>query len=266
MADRGRVLPCPVAIAVAATRYDRDVAPFARPFAAAIVRSLRLNGDERILDFGAGTGLITKALHRKYPGLSVTALDPSAEFLSGLADEPNTEVIVGGAGAVPPLRFDVVASNLVLMFCADPVSDLSLLRAASRPGASLAATVLGRAFEVEPFHRFWSAAAAVVPGAWSADCYGHHRLGDPQRLADVVAAAGWRDVQVRPVVGCRRIGAEAAWRWLVSALPVGVTGGGRDSYGPLDECRRDRVHRQFVGQWPSRPWPLSTALLVSATA
>ena len=262
-----------VSVSAAAARYDHSVGPFARPFAAAIARAVTRGGAvtkggaaQSVLDHGAGTGLVTKLLRRWDPSLAITALDPSEEFLTGLRGESNVEILVGTASAARPRSYGAIVSNLALMFCADPLEDLRALRRAATHGASLHLTVLGPVEEVQPFWRYWSAVAAVVPGAWSPDRYRHHCLGDARLLAPMVVAAGWDDVSITKIRSSRRIGAAAAWRWLVGALPVGRCVNGDESYGPLETCYHDAVRAAFLQAWPDRTWPTSAALLVGARA
>jgi trans-aconitate 2-methyltransferase len=64
-----------------AATYDRVANPQAR-WGLAILDRLRLNGDERVLDAGCGSGRVTEQLIERLPNGRVIALDGSASMLS----------------------------------------------------------------------------------------------------------------------------------------------------------------------------------------
>ena len=237
----------------AAERYERYVAPFARPFATRVVDAVIASNPCEVLDHGAGTGLVTRLLHRQRPDLTVHALDPSRSLLSGLVGEPSCIVAVGVAADLerlhPGLRIDGVASSLTLMFCPAPMDDLRVLRAHTISGGSLAASVLGAAEDVEAFWCYWSAVRAVVPSAWHPAAYPHHRFADPERLRCDASSAGWEESAITGVTARRRLSSGHAWKWLNGALPVGAGPG----YIELDEPIRERIRTQFEARWgPTR--------------
>jgi SAM-dependent methyltransferase len=286
----------------AEARYQRYVAPFVRPFAEAILDSLPVDrsmwASGTIIDHGAGTGLLTKMLRSRGVSSPVVAIDPSAEFLQGLDNVADVRRIVGtaavlAAGGMPDRatadgsRFDgaatvgpvsdvhAVVSNVVLHFCSNPSDDLMWLRKVCVPGALLRATVLGTAVDVEPFHLFWSAAQAVLDGAWLPERYPHHKLSQPGVLQSATADAGWVDITVEPVVGVRVLSVGTAWEWLSSVLPVGLDAddgdgatGRESSYRMLSRSERSVVGAEFRRRWgsPTARRLTTTNLLVRATA
>ena len=64
-----------------AATYDRVADPQAR-WGRAVLDRLRLDGDERVLDAGCGSGRVTEALAERLPSGSVVALDASGAMLS----------------------------------------------------------------------------------------------------------------------------------------------------------------------------------------
>lgn len=242
--------------------YQRFIAPFARPFARVVVSSLDLGRIWSVIDHGAGTGLVTKEIHARKPEVLVTAVDPSAELLEGLAGEPNCRIVHGTAealvGSVTPV--DAVVSNLVLSFCPDPESDLSILRSCAGHGGRLALLTLAGPDDVEPFRRYWDAVRAVTPDSWPVERYPHVRFPDAEVLAHLTRSAGWSHVRVEPVRRARTLTDRSAWSWLNSALPVGRNGG----YRPLSTEEQVAVRERFLTSWGPRRRVVTTAWLVSA--
>ena len=233
----------------AAERYERYVAAFARPFATRVVDAVIASNPRVVLDHGAGTGLVTRLLHRQCPMITVYALDPSASLLTGLADEPSCVVAVGVSADLerlhPGLRVDAVASSLSLMFCPTPTDDLLELRAHTISGGSLVVSVLGASEEIEAFWCYWSAVRSVVSSAWHPAVYPHHRFADPERLRWDATAAGWEEAAISCVTGRRRLSSAQAWKWLNGALPVGDGPG----YIELDATVRERIRTEFETRW-----------------
>ncbi len=249
MTSKGPVGSVRIPRSSAVLAYDRRVAPFSQPFARAAAATARCLVLSSVIDHGAGTGLVTRLVQAQHPLTHVYALDPAAQLLSGLSHNSRTTPLVGTAldldRLAPGLLVDFVISNLVLMFCPDPVTDLAALRRHTRPAGVLAISVLGAAPSVEPFHRYWSAVSAVVGDAWPPERYPHHRFATAESLQQVAEQAGWKDITVSAVRGTRRLGASFAWEWLNGVLPVGVGNG----YVALSADARQSVRQQFCSRW-----------------
>ncbi len=246
--------------------YERYIAPFARPFAESTTRRAAhaLGQGGRVLDHGAGTGLVTSLLIRRAPELHVVALDPNAELLSALNDEGRCVRVVGTAAALHPDRppFDAVVSNLVLPFCPDAAADLAYIRQLTAGGGTLVATTLGEVADVTPFHRFWSATKTVIPDAWEPSDYPHHRFGDADVFVDEITRGGWTVRSVHAVRAVRRISGPNAWTWLSSVLPVGVG----DDYRSMTDDERAGVRTEFLDRWSDQSRWVSGGWTVVATA
>lgn len=153
---------------LAAGRYDRikqfdpdwEARFVGEPIAGAVGR---LSG-ARVLDVGAGTGRVGRALLPQAPrGMRLTCLEPSRPMLSlGRKDTPGARWLRGRADPLPFADgvFDVVVCLEVLEFTPHPRRTIRELVRVLRPGGSLLVTnrigreaplILGRTFRRESF-------------------------------------------------------------------------------------------------------------------
>jgi SAM-dependent methyltransferase len=174
---------------------------------------------DRVLDVGCGTGAPTRAVARKAVDGHVTGVDLSTSMLDlarkRSADEGLTNVtfVRGDAQVFPfePDAFDVAMSSFGVMFFGDPVAAYTNIGTALRPGGRLAllawrhlqdnewlmglrgAIALGRELPLPP---------PDAPTPFS--------LADPDRVRRVLGAAGYDDVELRPVDEPMMLGVDAA--------------------------------------------------------
>lgn len=190
-------------------RVDRML----EPFAGMILRAAALGPGAHVLDVGCGCGTTTLAAARLIgPGQAV-GIDLSGPMLAratagaAAAGLANATFLQGDAQvhALQPDRFDTVISRFGTMFFADPVAAFGNIRAATRPAGRLVFVC-------------WQPLAAnqwlLVPGAALAEHAppsaspasteepgyrpGMFAFADPDRLREILAAAGWRDIEITP--------------------------------------------------------------------
>lgn len=176
-----------------AATWDDDPAKIerARAVARAIREDLPLDGSERLLEYGAGTGLVTEAL-RDAVG-PVTLVDTSA----GMREAMRAKVAAGAipdariwdldlsVAPVPDERFDLVVTVMTLHHIADLGPVLAAFAELLEEGGHLC--VVDLEAEDGSFH--------------SDDFHGHHGF-ERDDLAAQLAAAGFSDVAFRD---CYRI-------------------------------------------------------------
>jgi ubiquinone/menaquinone biosynthesis C-methylase UbiE len=177
-------------------RFDRVAAEWdanptrvalARAVTDAIRKAVSLRPDMHVLDFGAGSGLVTLGL-LPHVG-SLLAVDTSGEMVRVL--EAKLKALQIGnvrtvqceinAMSLPVAAFDLVVSSMVLHHIADVPGTLQRLRPALRPGG-------------------WIALADLEPedGSFHADATGvyHHGI-DREELCRWLQAAGFVDPTAR---------------------------------------------------------------------
>lgn len=186
-----------------ASQWDQQAArvKMAVDIADAMARALRLGSDRDLLDFGAGTGLVTLRLQPLVR--RVYAFDTSAGMLRALQDKlvqgriGNVEVMVGAAEATPVLpAVDVIVSSMTLHHVRDIPGLARAFRAALRPGGQLALADLD--LDGGLFH------------AEHADVL--HNGFDRAELGGMLASAGFSAVEFRDATVIEKPGADGVVR------------------------------------------------------
>jgi SAM-dependent methyltransferase len=166
-------------------------------------------GAEQVLDVGCGTGATTLAIARRLgAGAACTGVDISAPMVGAATARPAEgfpapEFIVADAAAYPfePGAYDLLTSRFGVMFFDDPVAAFANLRRATAPGGGLR-FFCWRAPEDNPFMTAGTRATRHLlpdtperrPGA-----PGQFAFADEARVPEILAAAGWKGIEVEPV-------------------------------------------------------------------
>src|SRR2546421_13031193 len=87
----------------AAKDYDKKWSFYADSTTRETIRRLRLQGNERVLDLGCGTGELLARLAAKYPSAQLAGLDPVPEMLQVAKEKlrPDVDLRVGWANQLP---------------------------------------------------------------------------------------------------------------------------------------------------------------------
>jgi SAM-dependent methyltransferase len=184
-------------------RFDRMNAPFA----AMILDAAGLRPGTDVLDVGCGWGATTLAAARLVAPGQAVGLDLSGPMLArarAAAEQAglgNAEFRQGDAQVYPfePARFGTVLSRFGVMFFADPVAAFANIRSATQPAGRLV-FVCWQPLAANQWLLVPQAALAehVPPpaGFGSGNEPGMFAFADPDRIRQVLAAAGWRDVKI----------------------------------------------------------------------
>ena len=172
-----------------AATWDDDPAKVERAHAVAeIIRdSVPVRSDARVLDFGAGTGLLSEGLAGHVGAL--TLVDSS----SGMRDVIASKVASGRlpqdtrvwdvdleTGSVPDEKFDLVVTLMVLHHVTDLPRVLAAFARLLDEGGRLAIVDL-----------------AAEDGSFHGEGFGGHHGFDPSELAEQLKGLGFTDVEVR---------------------------------------------------------------------
>jgi tRNA (cmo5U34)-methyltransferase len=195
-----------------AAGYDaerRRLIPPYEAFYGAAVGALGLAGRplRRVLDLGAGTGLLARAVRAAHPGVQLTLLDGSAGMLeqarTALGDDA-TYVAGDLAAALPPGPWDAIVSALAIHHLEDDAKRDLFARAhdALADGAIFidAEQVSGPSPLFDDAYARWHEHAAAALGAtaeqWAAarERMGADRLATVEDQLAWLRAAGFADV------------------------------------------------------------------------
>ena len=185
-------------------RTDRSLAPVQ----AALLDTLLplLPEGAAVLDIGCGAGATSLALADARPNVQVTGLDLSEPLVAAARERANgrARFEVGDASSWTPSdarRFDALVSRHGVMFFNDPVAAFAHLRGLAAPGAPFVFSCF-RARDENPWAaelapviaRFAPEAAAAPPPA-----QGPFAFADPDRIRDILAAAGFVAPEIAPL-------------------------------------------------------------------
>ena len=111
-------------------------------WAMGLLQRVELEGTERILDVGSGTGRVTAQLAENVPSGLVIGLDISAEmttFASEHFQQPNLVFVKGDLCAAPfEKQFDLVFANCALLWIADQRGALTSIHKSLLPRTQIA--------------------------------------------------------------------------------------------------------------------------------
>jgi ubiquinone/menaquinone biosynthesis C-methylase UbiE len=128
----------------AARSYDKKWSFYVDATSRETLSRLSLNGTERLLDVGCGTGELLARLAAKYPGACLAGLDPVPAMLDMAREKlsGNVDLRVGWANELPwPDRsFDWVVSCNMFHYITHPVDALREMERVLRPGGRIVIT------------------------------------------------------------------------------------------------------------------------------
>lgn len=188
-----------------ADRYDVMLGGYVEP----ILGAADLAPDARVLDIGCGSGATTIAAARVTTGGDVLGVDLSRPMLAN-ARARAAAVGLTNVGfehrdaqvaPFPPESRDAVISRFGVMFFEDPVAAFTNIAGALRPGGRVAFAcwkeLLANEWMLVPGMAV--AAHAPLPELGEPGAPGPFAFGDPDRVREILEAAGLRSVEITAV-------------------------------------------------------------------
>jgi SAM-dependent methyltransferase len=186
------------------TAYEAYVGRWSRLVAPEFLDWLGVPPQQRWLDVGSGTGVLTASILARCDPLSVVGIDSSASFLAhaqATVVDPRARFAVGLADetGLADADVDVVVAGLVLNFVPDVGEALAEARRVVRPGGLIAGYVWDYAEGMESIRLFWDAAVALDPAARALDQGALYPIAAPEMLGAAFTAAELDAVEVRAI-------------------------------------------------------------------
>jgi SAM-dependent methyltransferase len=157
-----------VNFAVSATSYDRFMGRYSAQLSPQLADLAGVEAGQRVLDGGAGSGMLTAELVERLGPDAVSAVDPSESFVAAVRERhPGVDVHLCGAEEMPfaDATFDAALAQLVISFMNDPVAGLREMARVTRPGGVIAACMWDLGGGRAPISPFWRAALELDPDA-----------------------------------------------------------------------------------------------------
>jgi SAM-dependent methyltransferase len=185
----------------AATGYQDTLVPaLMEEWAPRVAEAAGIRAGDRVLDVACGTGVLAaEAARRAGPTGSVTGLDLSPEMLAVAARlHPTVRWQQGSGDALPfpDQSFDAVVSQFGLMFFPDQVAGLREMWRVLVPGGRLAVAVWASLADTPAYAAETDLIERMAGKAAGDALRAPFVLGDPVRLAELCAAAGFTDALV----------------------------------------------------------------------
>ncbi len=247
--------------------YDRYMGPLLfEPYAKLVAERSAVLHAERILETAAGTGIVTRAVHRAVPQAHVVATDINPAMLEFArrtlrsnhvsfqpADAQELPFVAGG--------FDLVLCQFGVMFFPDKIRANQEARRVLRPSGRYLLVTFNH-LELNPIPK---AAEDAVSALFPQDPFDYMDRGpfcysDPARIKHDLLDAGFTDVEIETIELSSRVNSQDAAQGLVFGSPFRLEIERRD---PSALERAAEAVTQALVQWDGKDAPMS-AHLVSA--
>jgi SAM-dependent methyltransferase len=184
------------------TAYERYVGRWSRVIADQFVRWLDVAAGAAWLDFGCGTGALTRAILAAANPRLVVGCDRSSAYARFAAVQTTDDRVQFVAAELPHLPrtnggFDAAVAGLVLNFLPAPVDGVAALATRVRRGGVVAAYVFDYAHGMQMMRVFWDAVSLLDPGARALDEGVRFPLGRPEALERTYRDAGLDGIRVQ---------------------------------------------------------------------
>jgi trans-aconitate 2-methyltransferase len=168
-----------------------------------VLERLTLEGNETVLDAGAGTGAVSQALAERLPGGHVIALDAAPQMVEHarerFANTPNVEVVQGDLYALDlgGRKVDAVFSTATFHWVKDHALLWNNLRGVLNDGGKLVAQCGGEG-NIESVRRAYSEVAAREPFAEYVEGWHPTHFANPEDTQRLMLEAGFTNVVAWP--------------------------------------------------------------------
>ena len=246
--------------------YDRCMGPlFFEPYAKLAAERCAALKPQRILETAAGTGIVTRAIHRAVPQAQLVATDitpPMLEYAAQALKAENVSYQHADAQNLPfpDASFDVVVCQFGVMFFPDKVRAHSEARRVLRGKGRYLMLAFNRV-DANPVPK---AAIGAVNALFDLPFdymeRGPFSYADPARIKADLLAAGFTDVKIETIELTSRVNAHDAAQGLIFGSPLRSEIERRDP-AALEKAA-EAVAKALQG-WDGKDAPMSAHLATS---
>jgi len=238
------------------------------PYAKLVAEHCAVLHPNRILETAAGTGIVTRAVHRAVPQAQIVATDVNPAMLEYAANTLKSETVSFRSANAQDLPFDAGSFDIVLcqfgvMFFPDRVRANREARRMLRPGGHFLLVTFDR-LELNPVPK---AAEDAVNALFPHNPLEYMERGpfcyaDPVRIKDDLLTAGFTDVEIEAIKLSSRVKSRDAAQGLIFGSPF------RSEIERRDPSVLDRAFEavaQALAQWDGKDVPMSAHLATART-
>ena len=239
------------------------------PYAKLVAERCALLQPDRILETAAGTGIVTRAVHRAAPGAQIVATDINQgmlEFATQALCSKQVSFQHADAQNLPFAEgtFDLVLCQFGAMFFPDKIRAYQEARRVLRPHGHYLLVTFNR-LELNPIPK---AAGDAVNALFAHDPFDYMERGpfcyaDAERIKQDLLAAGFTDVNVETTQLSSRVNSREAAQGLVFGSPF------RSEIERRDPSALDRAFEavvQALVRWEGKDAPMSAHLVTASTS
>lgn len=238
------------------------------PYAKVVAERCALLEPNRILETAAGTGIVTRAVHRSVPRAELVATDINPvmlEFAAGTLTSEQVSFQPADAQNLPfpASSFDVVLCQFGVMFFPDRIRAYQQARRVLRPHGHYLLVTFNR-LESNPVAKaVQDAVSALLAQEFDYMERGPFCYADPARIKQDLLAAGFTHVKVETIASSSRVNARDAAQGLVFGSPL------RSEIERRDPSALDRAAQavaQALVPWDGKDAPMSAHLATAKTS
>lgn len=234
--------------------YEPYIGRWSRLIAREFLGWLPVQGGERWLEVGCGTGALTNTVAEMAAPAMVFATDRSTAYVDharARARAGPVRFLVADAMQLPvrPGVTDAVVSGLLLNFLPAPAAGVVEMMRLARVGGMVAAYVWDYAGRMELLRVFWDTAVELDPAAARLDEGRRFPVCEPRELERLWREAGLVDVQITGIeVGTTFQDFEDYWHPF-----LGAQGPAPAYVASLDAQRQATLRERLRARLPTRP-------------
>ena len=249
--------------------YDRYMGPLLfEPYAKLVAERCAALQPDRILETAAGTGIVTRAVHRAAPRAQVVATDINPAMLEFAAQALRSKHVSFQPADAQNLpfaegSFDLVVCQFGVMFFPDKIRANQEARRVLRPNGHYLLVTFNR-LELNPISK---AAEDAVSALFAHDPFDYMERGpfcyaDPARIKHDLLGAGFTHVEIETIELSSRVNSRDATQGLVFGSPF------RSEIERRDPSALDRAAEavaQALVRWDGKDAPMSAHLVTART-